>query len=128
MFCPVDNRTDIGDRPRVITYFRKDRGLLPTVVAEPSDRDIIGIQLLNLTIFNVYRDPRSRRVLDIIDTINPVPTSTLFAGDFHAHHDSWESGIEQQNTSGSRLAKWVLDQDLRCITPRHPNTQPRTRY
>ncbi|VTO90206.1 unnamed protein product [Fusarium graminearum] len=45
--------------------------------------------------------------LYIIDTINPVPTNTLFAGDFNAHHDSWESGIEQQNTSGSRLAKWA---------------------
>ncbi len=112
-------------RPRVITYVRKDNGL---VVSQPSSGlsgDLLEITISstsfpNLHIWNVYNAPTgcegAGAALELLMQQHIRPNS-LVAGDFNLRHSAWDHTVQQDGPKGTQLADWAAAQNLRLLNP-----------
>jgi hypothetical protein len=118
LFGPI---TCWNSRPRVLTYVRRD---LPAhLLPQPASRDIVAIQILGLTVVNVYRPPGDvvtpGSVLSTLLDFSP-PQNTLLAGDFNTYHPLWQSNSQPSN-GASRLTEWLESHGLAlCLEPNIP--------
>ena len=89
-----------------MTYTRKGAGLRITLRLPLEDRDLMWLDVNEIAILNLYRQPQSMPVLDYILNLTP-PNRCLIGGDFNAKHDMFEPGVITAQ-GGSRLAEWSI--------------------
>lgn len=119
-FAPLP---DWSDRPRVMTYTRKGRGLSPFQPSTHS-RDLIRVC--------IHR--RGRRVIDCCNIYNaPIGSRNpgeglqkllalaerpdILAGDFNLHHSAWNPISRSDAPDGETLLSWTTAKGLFLINP-----------
>jgi ribonuclease HI/endonuclease/exonuclease/phosphatase family metal-dependent hydrolase len=115
---PLDKR----QRPMVLTYFSRkahlNYTLLPQLAQDTHYQAIcVKYESQELYIFNIYNQ---KRVCGNIQTntfkhfIEPhtYMHSTIFLGDFNAHHHTWEPARETDDRDGQQIAEWIDAQDI----------------
>src|ERR1700735_859242 len=125
-FSPVDSWDSTATRPRVMTYVRRDPKLIADQKRPVPTRDILWLNVNNITIINFYRQPSYNEALNIL--LNwPTPQKCLIAGDFNAIHSTWQTG-QQISGRGEAIATWAADNSLNLLnttdtpTNAHGNT------
>ncbi|KAK5994259.1 putative RNA-directed DNA polymerase from transposon BS-like protein [Cladobotryum mycophilum] len=121
-YSPVNSWEGTRDRPRVMTYIRRNLELDADQTRPVATRDILWIKTSDITIVNIYRDPDVPETLEAILTW-PIPDRCLIAGDFNARHCSWEPGANAEH-QGGRIADWAEETELAQLVPAAP-TNPR---
>ena len=95
-----------AERPRVMTYVRKDAGLEVRPKQPLQSRDMVWTKVNGYSILNVYRQPKTPTVIDYVTSLSP-PSRCIVGGDFNAKHETFEPGI-QSLRGGKELAQWAL--------------------
>ena len=101
-----------SERPRVMTYVRKDAGLR-TKTGTYLHRDYLWLEIDGYSILNVYRQPLNHEALDYVLHLFPPPLSVI-GGDFNVRHDTFEPGTASAH-GGAELARWAIEQNLDYI-------------
>ena len=109
-FDPVDSWNDLADRPRVMTYVKKDKKLKATP-RQPVSRDLLWVQVNGIDLLNFYRQPETREVLDYLCRLE-APARCVAGGDANAHDPTWEPGLLHAAHGGRRLANWSKDSGM----------------
>ncbi|KAK5989434.1 hypothetical protein PT974_10953 [Cladobotryum mycophilum] len=122
IYSPVNSWEGTRDRPRVMTYIRRNLELDADQTRPVATRDILWIKTSDITIVNIYRDPDVPETLEAILTW-PIPDRCLIAGDFNARHCSWEPGANAEH-QGGRIVDWAEETELAQLVPAAP-TNPR---
>jgi hypothetical protein len=112
-FSPIDSWDSIAIRPRVITYVRRDLKLIADQKRPVPTRDILWLNINNLTIINFYWQPSYNEALDILLDW-PIPPRCLIAGDFNVIHNTWQTG-RQISGRGEAIAAWAADNSLNLL-------------
>ena len=108
---PIRHWTDQrSTQPRVLTYTRKGHGLLVEALQVEATRDMHWVLVNGFTFVNAYRGGDELDVLQTLGRWDP-PENTMLAGDFNAHHPSWQPG-KRPNTAGNQLYEWTTDHQL----------------
>ncbi|KAK0369583.1 RNA-directed DNA polymerase from transposon x-element [Colletotrichum limetticola] len=116
-FVPVDFWDSEGTRPRVLTYTRKGIGMKVEQQRPVHTRDVLWLVVdKTTTIVNIYRQPSDPHsyTTEILLELKP-PERTLIAGDFNAHHYSWEPGARNGNRVDD-IAGWADGHNLSLIS------------
>jgi hypothetical protein len=94
-------------RPRVVTYVRKSPDLRVQQRRSVHSRDLLWLDVNGYSILNIYRQPGSDLVIDYVTRLVPPPRC-IIGGDFNAHHDFFEPGV---NTfaRGGELVEWSVE-------------------
>ncbi len=122
IFIPQDTWQD---RPRTMTYVRKDNNL---TVSQPSfnlSSDLLHITISGpgfppLHIWNVYNAPaRSDRPREGLSHLlqQRTPRNALVAGDFNLRHPAWDPSAERDLPDGILLSDWADSQGLHLLNP-----------
>jgi len=101
-----------AQRPRVMTYVRKGKGLV-TEQRQSISRDLLWVVVNDRPILNLYRQPTTPQVIDYIKNLVP-PENCLIGGDFNVQHDMFNPGVVGVN-GGPALAKWASDSGMDFI-------------
>lgn len=115
LYSSVQTWTGLHDRPRTLTYVRKDRGLIAYMLESPSSRDILPMKIHTYTIINAYRQPATCDILDTLYAMDITP-KIIIAGDFNAHHCTWQPGITS-NAGASGFVDWINNNNLEVYNP-----------
>lgn len=115
-FSPLEDWTD---RPRVITYIRKDPSLKGSQIHRHPNKDMLTILLNGITLCNIYRQSHTDGVLRLLETWD-IPTNTVILGDFNAVHWTWQPNHPPHDSPGSRVADWAMDKGLETIVADQP--------
>lgn len=99
-----DNEQREAQRPRVLTYVRKEPGLRIQQRRPIQSRFLLWIDVNGHPILNVYRPPHSDEVLDYVIHLAPPP-KCIIGGDFNVWHDMFEPGVQTAHR-GAELAQW----------------------
>lgn len=116
VYVPVDDWSKADDRPRVITYIKKNEGLKVVQKRPWHTRDILWIDVNGTTVINVYRPPHdayseaTKLLLDLVP-----PANCVIGGDFNAQHSLWEPGTAQPRNQGNNIAEWAATHRLAYI-------------
>jgi hypothetical protein len=94
-------------RPRVLTYVRRSPDLTVRQMGSVHSRDLLWLDINGYSILNAYRQPGSDLVIDYVTRLVPPPRC-IVGGDFNAHHDFFEPGV---NTfaRGGELVEWSAE-------------------
>ncbi|KNB15715.1 hypothetical protein FOXG_14138 [Fusarium oxysporum f. sp. lycopersici 4287] len=120
-FTPVETWDGNDTRPRVMTYVRRDPGLLADQIRPFQTRDILWLTINGMTIVNLYRQNDESDALNILIRW-PVPERCLIAGDFNARHHTWQTG--QATNRGQEIADWASENDLDLLNTPDIPTNP----
>ncbi|POS82881.1 hypothetical protein EPUL_003848 [Erysiphe pulchra] len=118
-FSPTD---DWEERPRVITYIRKGRGLQAVQIRPSNTTDICWVTIMGftppITIANVYRPPQETEGGAVISALKAfhVPSNYLVAGGFNTRQPLWDSR-ETASSKSVELVDWVQTNDLVLASP-----------
>lgn len=94
-------------RPKVLTYVKKSAGIITQQCRPLESKDLLWLTVNGYSILNVYRQPGNDVVLDYITNLDP-PAKCVIGGDFNAHHDHFEPGVDTFGRGGD-LARWSTD-------------------
>ncbi|QQK47606.1 putative RNA-directed DNA polymerase from transposon X-element [Penicillium digitatum] len=101
------------ERPRVLTYVRKNSGLNAQQHRSSQDRDLLWVNVNGFLILNIYRQPTTDKVIDYVTNLAP-PQNSLIGGDFNARNEAFEPGVANANRGGE-IAQWSSDSGLDFI-------------
>ena len=73
-----------------------------------NSQEIMGINVGNIAIFNVYNLPSNSIDKTCLSFITKFP-NVIICGDFNAHHKMWDSGTPNQN--GVSLLAFIEEND-----------------
>ncbi|KAG0152633.1 hypothetical protein PDIDSM_1113 [Penicillium digitatum] len=104
------------ERPRVLTYVRKNSGLNAQQHRSSQDRDLLWVNVNGFLILNIYRQPTTDKVIDYVTNLAP-PQNSLIGGDFNARNEAFEPGVANANRGGE-IAQWSSDSGLDFIGER----------
>ncbi|KAG0157823.1 hypothetical protein PDIDSM_5333 [Penicillium digitatum] len=90
-----------SERPRVLTYVRKNSGLNAQQHRSSQDRDLLWVNVNGFLILNIYRQPTTDK-------------NSLIGGDFNARNEAFEPGVANANRGGE-IAQWSSDSGLDFI-------------
>ncbi len=119
-YIPIDNWSE---RPRVMTYIRRDAGYRVLQPTAGMSRDLLQVILQQpgrpgLVIWNVYNAPTGSEGagegLAKLLQIRPGPFTTI-AGDFNASHRDWDPA-RRTTAEGAGLADWAARHNLRLAS------------
>ncbi|EKV17723.1 putative RNA-directed DNA polymerase from transposon X-element [Penicillium digitatum PHI26] len=102
-----------SERPRVLTYVRKNSGLNAQQHRSSQDRDLLWVNVNGFLILNIYRQPTTDKVIDYVTNLAP-PQNSLIGGDFNARNEAFEPGVANANRGGE-IAQWSSDSGLDFI-------------
>src|ERR1051326_4289016 len=80
-----------AERPRVLTYVRKEDDLQTQQRQSLGNRNILWIEVNDYLILNIYQQPRREDTLNYVINLSP-PTKCVVGGDFNVQHDMFEPG------------------------------------
>ena len=108
IYSPVDvwnNRaTWECERPRVMTYVRKGTRYKVQQRRPISSRDVLWLEVNGYIMANVYRQPRTKPVLEYITQLSPS-MNCIIGGDFNCTNDMFQPGVKTEG-GGDELAEW----------------------
>ena len=101
--------------PRVLTFVRMDPKIRPSQITpfRPAPPNALWIVIGKISILNIYRRHHEEDVRDILGQWTP-PAYSLIAGDFNAHHGSWEPGVDEDR-AGREVEEWATTHSLDLI-------------
>ncbi|KAG0157411.1 hypothetical protein PDIDSM_4596 [Penicillium digitatum] len=105
-----------SERPRVLTYVRKNSGLNAQQHRSSQDRDLLWVNVNGFLILNFYRQLTTDKVIDYVTNLTPSQNS-LIGGDFNARNEAFEPGVANANRGGE-IAQWSSDSGLDFIGER----------
>ncbi|KJZ69277.1 hypothetical protein HIM_11336 [Hirsutella minnesotensis 3608] len=121
-YCPVQSWSGEGlsTRPRVMTYVRRDNNLHTEQRSPTPSRDLLLLEVNDLTVINLYRNgPDALEALFRLQ----ISQKTLVVGDFNARHHSWQPGADNYG-QGADISDWASRNSLRLINgPGEPNAR-----
>jgi ribonuclease HI len=94
-------------RPKVLTYVKKSPDLGIQQLRPIQSKDLLWLNVNGYSILNAYRQPSNDAVIDYITGLVPPPNCVV-GGDFNAHHDFFEPGVNTFSRGGE-LAEWSID-------------------
>jgi hypothetical protein len=103
VFSPSDNWEE---RPRVLTYVRKGKGLVSIQARPIASRDVCWVAVDGITFVNVYREPNTSTALEVLERWD-VPQKVVIGGDFNASHWYWQPGLRRHWGEGDRIYSWA---------------------
>ena len=128
-FSPLTTWTN---RPRVMTYVRKGRGLRPEQPLADTSRDVLLVTLspgnCAMPIWNIYNAPYgSENAGEGLQTLLHLcrQPPTLVAGDFNIRHSMWDSTTMGTPEDGEDLLTWAETHGLRIANPADTPTHQR---
>ncbi|KAM4063341.1 RNase H domain-containing protein [Hirsutella rhossiliensis] len=110
VFAP-ERTWEPGQAPRVMSYARNDTNIRVEQICPTPTRDILWLRVNDILIINFYRHERTPGPLDYLLHQQEVPERCLVAGDFNAHHCSWQLGVRTAR-HGAAIAEWAAHRGL----------------
>lgn len=104
-YAPIDSWTTYDERPRVMTYVRKNRNIKAQQRRPAQSREMLWLDVNGYSLLNVYRQPGQDNVIDYVTRLIP-PTRCLIGGDWNVWHPEFEPGIGGLNR-GADLVQWL---------------------
>ena len=94
-----------SERPRVMTYVRKNRHLHYQTRESLNHQDLVWVVVNRVSILNCYRQAHNQDVLQYVTHLTP-PEHCLIGGDFNLKHETFEPGVAATD-GGIELARWA---------------------
>lgn len=110
-YAPIDSWTHENERPRVISYIRKEARLEAQQRRPVHSRDLLWLDINKRTYLNFYRRPQTKTVLEYLTNLIPLPRCTI-GGDANAIDESWEPGALPRNDGARHIAQWARDNNM----------------
>ncbi len=118
-FTPVE---EWEQRPRVITYIRKDPQLqaFRAQGSWPQNRDLLSVQVQawgqQIEIINVYNAPPGStnpgQAVQSLLSFTVPQRPVLIAGDFNLHYLDWQPNATNSSPTATLFANWAAQQNL----------------